>query len=220
MLTVEDKERREFRSWQHRHDRLFCDLHGLEQQASERVALLLVGRAPRLRQVGQELGGTGHDLREVAVLLHAGQLGGQAVTLALVVSALLCEPGLMSQQTPHHEFSVSARRYAFDPPRLEVHSGDLVKITLHSEDIPHSFVVDAYRISKRVSAGGTVTFEFLADRAGTFPFYCSLTIEDGCRDMKGQLVVRPEEPAVSTDVSFVRWFSDVGMDDVSSVGGK
>jgi heme/copper-type cytochrome/quinol oxidase subunit 2 len=42
-----------------------------------------------------------------------------------------------------------------------------------------------------VGAGGTVTFEFLADRAGTFPFYCSLTIEDGCREMKGQLVVLP-----------------------------
>ena len=110
---------------------------------------------------------------------------------ALVVCALLCEPGLIGQQTPHHEFSVSARRYAFDPTSLEVHSGDLVKITLRSEDIPHSFVVDAYRISKRVGPGGTVTFEFHADRAGTFPYYCSLTIEDGCREMKGQLVVLP-----------------------------
>jgi len=110
---------------------------------------------------------------------------------ALVVSALFCEPGVFGQQTPHHEFSVSARRHAFDPARLEVHLGDLVKVTLRSEDIPHSFVVDTYRISKRVGAGGTVTFEFLADRAGTFPFYCSLTIEDGCREMKGQLVVLP-----------------------------
>ena len=82
---------------------------------------------------------------------------------ALVVSALLCEPSLTGQQTPHHEFSVSARRYAFDPPRLEVHAGDLVKVTLHSRDIPHSFVIDGYRIAKRVEAGGSVTFEFLAD---------------------------------------------------------
>ena len=97
----------------------------------------------------------------------------------------------IGEQTPHHEFSVSARRYAFDPARLEVQTGHLVRITLHSEDIPHSFVVDAYRIAKRVGAGATVTFEFLADRAGTFPFYCNLTIEEGCREMKGQLVVLP-----------------------------
>lgn len=40
-------------------------------------------------------------------------------------------------------------------------------------------------------AGRSVTFEFLSDRPGTFPFYCNLTLEDGCREMKGQLVVRP-----------------------------
>jgi heme/copper-type cytochrome/quinol oxidase subunit 2 len=67
----------------------------------------------------------------------------------------------------------------------------LVKVTLRSQDIPHSFVVDAYRIARRVEAGGNVTFEFLADRAGTFPFYCSLTAEEGCRDMKGEIVVLP-----------------------------
>ena len=110
---------------------------------------------------------------------------------ALIISALLSQPGLTGQQIPHHEFAVSARRYAFDPPRLEVHSGDLVKVTLRSRDIPHSFVIDAYRIARRVDAGGTVTFEFLADRAGTFTFYCNLTMEDGCRDMKGELVVLP-----------------------------
>src|SRR5687768_8662007 len=111
---------------------------------------------------------------------------------AVVMSALLLEQsGPGGQQTPHHEFTITARRYAFEPARLEVHSGDLVRITLSSEDIPHSFVVDAYRIAKKAGSGGTVTFEFLADTAGTFPFYCSLTIDDGCREMKGQLVVYP-----------------------------
>lgn len=107
------------------------------------------------------------------------------------LSAFLSEPAATVQQTPHHEFNVIARRYAFEPAHLEVHSGDLVKITVRSEDIPHSFVIDSYRIAKRTAAGGSVTFEFLADKAGTFPFYCNLTIEDGCREMKGQLVVRP-----------------------------
>ncbi len=60
-----------------------------------------------------------------------------------------------------------------------------------SADIPHSFVVDALRISKRVAPDRTVTFEFLADRAGVFPYYCNLMLEDGCRNMTGQLVVQP-----------------------------
>jgi cytochrome c oxidase subunit 2 len=97
-----------------------------------------------------------------------------------------------SQQTPHHEFTVIAQRYAFVPPRLEVHENDLVRITLRTADIPHSFVVDNLRIFKKVSPGQDVTFEFLADRTGEFPYYCSLTLEDGCRQMIGHLVVRPE----------------------------
>jgi len=40
-----------------------------------------------------------------------------------------------------------------------------------------------------VAAGQTVTFEFRADQAGTFPIYCNLRQEDGCRDMRGALVV-------------------------------
>jgi plastocyanin len=93
------------------------------------------------------------------------------------------------QKTPHHEFDVGARRYEFLPSRLEVHAGDLVRITVRSQDIPHSFVVDAYRIAKRAAGGGSVTFEFLADQPGEFPFYCNLRNEEGCRNMRGTLVV-------------------------------
>ncbi|HWP99820.1 MAG TPA: cupredoxin domain-containing protein [Vicinamibacterales bacterium] len=100
-------------------------------------------------------------------------------------------PGPARAQEPaRREFVVSARRYRFTPPSLEVSQGDIVKITLEAEDIPHSFTIDAYRIAKRAAPGQSVTFEFRADRAGRFPFYCNLTIDEGCRDMKGELVVR------------------------------
>ena len=93
-------------------------------------------------------------------------------------------------------FVVTLHRYAFDPPRIEVNQDDLVKIELRSEDIAHSLTIDDYRIAKRVSKDQPVTFEFRADRAGTFPYYCNLQIEDGCRQMRGQLIVkaRPKSP--------------------------
>ena len=87
--------------------------------------------------------------------------------------------------------SVTAHKYAFDPPRIEVAQDDLVRIELRTLDIAHSLTIDAYRISKRVSPGAPVTFEFRADREGTFPIYCNLQIDDGCRQMRGELVVRP-----------------------------
>ena len=88
-------------------------------------------------------------------------------------------------------FSVTARRYTFDPPRIEVRQDDLVKIDLQTSDIAHSMTIDAYRIAKRVSPGQPVTFKFRADRPGTFPYYCNLQIDDGCRQMRGELVVTP-----------------------------
>ena len=90
-------------------------------------------------------------------------------------------------------FLVTAHRYAFDPPRIEVNQGDLVTIELRTNDIAHSLTIDAYRIAKRVAPGQPVTFEFRADRAGTFLFYCNLQIEDGCRRMRGELVVKPRK---------------------------
>ena len=90
-------------------------------------------------------------------------------------------------------FAVTARRYRFEPARIEVTQDDLVKIELKTEDIAHSWTVDDYRIAKRVSPGHPVTFEFRADKAGTFPFYCDLKTEDGCRQMKGELVVKPRK---------------------------
>ena len=88
-------------------------------------------------------------------------------------------------------FSVGVRRFAFNPARIEVNQDDLVKIDLHTDDIAHSLTIDEYRIAKRAAPGHPVTFEFRADRPGTFRYYCNLQIEDGCRQMHGELVVRP-----------------------------
>jgi cytochrome c oxidase subunit 2 len=89
-------------------------------------------------------------------------------------------------------FQVVARKYSYPEPRIEVRQNDLVKITFEAADIPHSFTIDEpYRIAKRAAPGHPVVFEFRADKVGTFEFYCSLKTDDGCRKMKGQLVVTP-----------------------------
>jgi nitrous-oxide reductase len=110
----------------------------------------------------------------------------------LLLATLALAAGNAAGQDPTvRRVSVTARKYAFDPPRIEVAQDDLVRIELRTLDIAHSLTIDAYRISKRVSPGVPVTFEFRADREGTFPVYCNLQIDDGCRQMRGELVVRP-----------------------------
>src|SRR5687767_2046747 len=88
------------------------------------------------------------------------------------------------------EFTVTGNDHRFAPGRIEVRKDDLVKVTFTASDIAHSFTVDSYRIAKRAGAGQTVVFEFRADQTGSFPFYCNLTQDDRCRQMKGELVVR------------------------------
>jgi heme/copper-type cytochrome/quinol oxidase subunit 2 len=88
------------------------------------------------------------------------------------------------------EFTVLGSHYAYNPPELRVSRNDLVKVTFTAGDIAHSFTIDDYRISKRAAAGQSVTFEFRADRPGTFTYYCNLSLDDGCRNMKGRLVVQ------------------------------
>ena len=96
---------------------------------------------------------------------------------------------LEQAESREQKFSVSAHKYDFSPARIEVQQDDLVRITLTSEDIPHSFTVDKYRIAKRVEPGKTVVFEFRADQPGRFPIYCNLSIDEKCREMHGELVV-------------------------------
>jgi heme/copper-type cytochrome/quinol oxidase subunit 2 len=100
----------------------------------------------------------------------------------------------LAQEQGRYEITLTAKRYEFSQTRIEVAANDVVKITLVAEDIPHSFTVDEYRISKRAAPGRPVTFEFRADKPGTFPFYCNLTAEEGCRGMRGELVVTPRRP--------------------------
>lgn len=104
--------------------------------------------------------------------------------------------GALPQQQPDPEpagrrtFAVTARKFEFEPEVIDVRRNDVVRLTITSADIAHSFTVDAYRIQKRIPAGGSVTFEFRADEVGRFPFYCSMRADPGCENMRGELIVR------------------------------
>ena len=117
------------------------------------------------------------------------------VSTAVLAAAAVCSGGASAaQEQRRHDISITAKRYEFSPSRIEVAANDVVKITLVAEDIPHTLAIDDYRISKRAAPGRPVTFEFRADRAGTFPYYCNITADGGCGQMRGELVVTPRRP--------------------------
>lgn len=127
-------------------------------------------------------------MRVTRRILGLALLGAGAVVLTSPLAARI----LAQDQAPNRrEFTVRARDYRFSPSRLEVTQDDLVKLTVQSEDVAYSLTIDAYRLSRRIPAGGSTTLEFLADRAGTFPFYSNLTSDSRHGQMRGELVVTP-----------------------------
>ena len=108
------------------------------------------------------------------------------------IAALLVVAAVSAQEPAQNrrELTIVAKDHVFTPDRIEVSQDDLVKITLRSEDVPVSFAIDAYRIVRRVPGKTSLTFEFRADQPGTFPFYCNLTTDAACKDMRGVLSVR------------------------------
>ena len=123
------------------------------------------------------------------LLIGAGAclVAGPAASRVLASDA----PAGQEQVPNRREFDLTAANYRFTPDRVEVTQDELVKLTVRSADVAYSVTIDEYRVSKRVPAGGEVTFEFRADRAGEFAFYSNLTSDSRHRAMKGQLVVRP-----------------------------
>jgi heme/copper-type cytochrome/quinol oxidase subunit 2 len=114
-----------------------------------------------------------------------------AVAGVLVAAAALSVRGSASGRAQVREIAVVGDQFSFSPSSIEVQKDDVVRVSFTAKDIAHSFSIDVpYRISKRAGPGHSVVFEFRADEAGRFRYYCNLTQDERCRKMTGVLVVR------------------------------
>ncbi len=85
------------------------------------------------------------------------------------------------------EFTVTAKKdqWKFEPDVIDVNQGDKVIITVVNEDgYDHGFAIDAFGISQRIPAKGTITIQFVATQPGDFQFYCSVPCGSGVVDGK------------------------------------
>ena len=112
-----------------------------------------------------------------------------ALTAALVCAAALLADNAAGQDPPR-EIPVVARRYAFEPSRIEVTLGERVRLLVVSADGAHGVEIKKFKVNKEIPRGTTpVAIEFTAGEIGEFPILCSEYCGEGHNDMKGQLVV-------------------------------
>ena len=73
------------------------------------------------------------------------------------------------------EFSVEASPFKFSPATMIVNEGDTVKITLNNTGGVHDLKIDEFSVATKVlQAGESETITFIADKSGTFEYYCSV----------------------------------------------
>ncbi|MDP2873473.1 MAG: PBP1A family penicillin-binding protein [Bacillota bacterium] len=85
------------------------------------------------------------------------------------------------------EVVMNASKY--DPAVIQVSHGNRVRLALTAVDQAYGFALQGYGVSALCPAGQTVTLDFVADRAGTFYFFCNMDIGDTRSKMVGRLVV-------------------------------
>lgn len=86
-------------------------------------------------------------------------------------------------------FMVEGKPFEFNPKEIKVKKGDTVKITFKNNEEFHNLTIDGYNVgTKQINAGESDTIQFVADKAGTFEFFCNV---DGHKDkgMVGNLIV-------------------------------
>lgn len=86
-------------------------------------------------------------------------------------------------------FTMTAKQWEFSPDTITVNKGDTVVLSVRSIDVAHGFALPEFGVNERLEPGKVVEVEFVADKTGTFSFFCSVVCGAGHGDMKGTLVV-------------------------------
>ncbi len=124
----------------------------------------------------------------VPTLIFAAAVAGTAHLLNPALSPAQQAPATVSAP---RIIEVIARKFEFEPSRIDVTEGDHVRLVVRSEDGVHGFSIKKFNVNKMVPRGkDPVTIDFVASAPGTFPILCSEECGDGHEDMTGTLVVR------------------------------
>lgn len=73
------------------------------------------------------------------------------------------------------EFTIQSNGFSFTPNTMAVKKGDRVKITFTNPAGTHDLKIDEFSAATpKLNAGESATIEFIADKTGSFEYYCSV----------------------------------------------
>lgn len=87
------------------------------------------------------------------------------------------------------EFIVTGSKFKFEPVKISVKKGDTVRVVFKNLEGMHDFVIDEFKAkTKQIKENESETIEFVADKTGSFEYYCSVGTHRAM-GMKGTLIV-------------------------------
>ena len=114
-------------------------------------------------------------------------------TIFAALFALISILSLNAQNQPAssgvQEIQVTAKKYEFSPNPIRVKKGQPVKLIVTATDHDHGIQIDAFHIKQKLKKNEPTTIEFTPDKAGSFPFKCSVFCGIHHGSMKGTLIV-------------------------------
>lgn len=85
-------------------------------------------------------------------------------------------------------FTMNTGAFYFKPDTITVKKGDTVKLSITNDGGFHNFTLDEFNVAAQLPAGKATEVSFVASKAGTFEFYCSV-MDHRARGQKGKLIV-------------------------------
>lgn len=140
---------------------------------------------------GSQAPATPAPTQSIVVTVSAEVDGESAATIT--PAATVEEAATTTPATPVpaavQEIKVTAKQFSFAPNPIAVKKGVPVKLLVTATDVEHGFSLPAFGINKNLPVGQEVAIEFIPDKAGSFPFFCSVFCGSGHGGMSGSLTV-------------------------------
>ncbi len=90
------------------------------------------------------------------------------------------------------EIFMDVYQWRFSYCSISVYEGQEVVIRLKSNDVPHGFAMDGYPeiADRHISPNAETVVKFIANKTGTFTYYCTVFCGEGHALHMGQMVVQ------------------------------
>jgi len=88
------------------------------------------------------------------------------------------------------EITIDSYKWGFTQSPVNINKGDKVRVRVTSSSGIHGIAIPDFGVAtSRISPGQEQVVEFVADKSGSFDYFCNVPCGSGHRSMRGQIVV-------------------------------